>query len=263
MTNSRCPSFRSARAGRRSGSSTGANTRTDTSPSRAIGSPTGVSSNMLSGFCPASVNRPETTRLVDVPISVTVPPRMAANDSGMRYREGESPLRSAQLVTCGTSIATIGVLLRKAEAPAVGTSSRASARRLVPAPPRARNERLNRARLLNRPRDDVQRGDRDRCRIGQASERLCGCNDAADKQRYHGSDHRDRRSHDVPRQDGNHPSQHGQRQPRFPRHHGHTDTISSNGRGDTMRCVAGELAGYLLPIIDGLHVVPDPAGGRC
>ena len=84
---------------------------------------------MLRGAAPLSISRPETTRLVDVPIRVIIPPKMAANESGMRYFDGERPVRSAQLVTWGTSIATIGVLFKKADAAAVGVSSRASVQR--------------------------------------------------------------------------------------------------------------------------------------
>ncbi len=60
---------------------------------------------------------------------------MATNESGMRKYDTERPWRSAQSVSCGTSIATMGVLLRNADAPAEGTSRRASdPLRLVPSP---------------------------------------------------------------------------------------------------------------------------------
>ena len=53
-------------------------------PAAATGSPTGLISNIRSGASPASTRRPDTTRLVDVPTRVTMPPRIAANESGIR-----------------------------------------------------------------------------------------------------------------------------------------------------------------------------------
>ena len=38
----------------------------------------GVTSKMVKGACPSARDTPSTSRLVDVPISVSVPPRMAA-----------------------------------------------------------------------------------------------------------------------------------------------------------------------------------------
>ena len=58
------------------------------------------------------------TRFVDVPINVQVPPRIVAKESGIKYRDGETPFLLAQSFTTGTNIATIGVLFRKAEGPA-------------------------------------------------------------------------------------------------------------------------------------------------
>jgi hypothetical protein len=67
--------------------------------------------------------------LVDVPISVTVPPTTAAKLTGMRYFDGERPARRAQLMTGGIAIATMGVLFRNAEEAAVGMRTRASVAR--------------------------------------------------------------------------------------------------------------------------------------
>ncbi len=69
------------------------------SPTSATGKPTGEISNMARGGCPEASSRPEITRFVEVPIRVTIPPRIAAKDRGIRYREGEWPERSAQLAT--------------------------------------------------------------------------------------------------------------------------------------------------------------------
>ena len=73
--------------------------------------------------------------LVEVPITVTMPPRIAAKDSGISTADTEPPVRFDQRVTAGTSIATIGVLLTNADAPAAGTSSRNRVRRSPRLPP--------------------------------------------------------------------------------------------------------------------------------
>ena len=54
-----------------------------------IGNPIGVNANIGIGARPASTASPLTTKLVDVPISVTVPPTMAAIDKGIRTFDGE------------------------------------------------------------------------------------------------------------------------------------------------------------------------------
>ena len=69
-------------------------------------------------------------------MTVISPPRIAAKDTGISSLETESPRRLAQAFTCGISIATIGVLLRKAEAPTVGTRVRSKGRRYQPLSPR-------------------------------------------------------------------------------------------------------------------------------
>jgi hypothetical protein len=67
--------------------------------------------------------------LVEVPMVVTTPPRITAEESGFRKRDGGTPRLSDHSATTGISIATIGVLLRKAEAAAEGAIvSRAGAR---------------------------------------------------------------------------------------------------------------------------------------
>lgn len=63
--------------------------------------------------------------LVEVPITVQTPPRIAAKESGIRYRDGERPRRSAQSRTCGASTSTSGVLFTNADAAALGMRSRA------------------------------------------------------------------------------------------------------------------------------------------
>ena len=50
----------------------------------ATGKPSLEISNIAKGGCPEASRRPDTTRFVEVPITVTMPPRMAAKDSGIR-----------------------------------------------------------------------------------------------------------------------------------------------------------------------------------
>jgi hypothetical protein len=70
----------------------------------------GVISKMPSGSSPAATNRSEITRLVEVPITVITPPSTAANDSGIRYTDGDAPVRRAQVTSRGATSATSGVL---------------------------------------------------------------------------------------------------------------------------------------------------------
>jgi hypothetical protein len=125
----------SVRAERRSGSTLGASRITSTTPTRAIGRPSlPISKNPISRSSRLFIC-PETTRFVEVPMTVIRPPSTAANDTGMRSLETETPRRFAHAVTCGMSIATIGVLFRKADAPRVGISVRIRGSRYRPFSP--------------------------------------------------------------------------------------------------------------------------------
>ena len=77
--------------------------------------PTFPSSNMENPSYPASMTMPCTTRLVDVPINVHIPPRMVAYDKGISSFVAGTFIRSAQRFTIGAKMTTIGVLLRNAE----------------------------------------------------------------------------------------------------------------------------------------------------
>ncbi|GIV60642.1 MAG: hypothetical protein KatS3mg043_1731 [Rhodothermaceae bacterium] len=70
--------------------------------------------------------------LVEVPMRVTIPPAMAANESGMSSFEGASPTSRAHCFTRGANMATMGVLFRKAERKEVESISRTSAPRSRP-----------------------------------------------------------------------------------------------------------------------------------
>jgi|GEM_PF-5189834 len=121
----------------RSGISLWATKTKTNSPATAAGRPTGVSSKSPNGRCPCCSRTPETTRLVDVPMRVMTPPRIAANDRGIRKRDTGSRLERAHDDTSGNSIATRGVLLNTDDNPATGTQSRAMDAR-PPLPPRTR-----------------------------------------------------------------------------------------------------------------------------
>ncbi len=62
----------------RSGMSRPASTTMAAVPTRAIGRPTGVSSNSDSGSMPLSRSSPDTVRFVEVPMAVVTPPRTEA-----------------------------------------------------------------------------------------------------------------------------------------------------------------------------------------
>ncbi len=64
---------------------------------------------------------PSTTRLVEVPIKVSVPPSTAMIDSGMSSFLALTPVTSASFIMMGMSTTTTGVLFRKAEAKSAPT----------------------------------------------------------------------------------------------------------------------------------------------
>lgn len=70
---------------------------------------------------------PATTRFVDVPIRVMVPPRMDANDSGMKRWPGARPAFLLQLVMMGISTKTTGELFMNAEITNTGRTIRTRA----------------------------------------------------------------------------------------------------------------------------------------
>ncbi len=129
MANRRLASSNSATAERRPGRTAGAIRMITATPTRAIGRPSLPISKKPIGSRPNAGICPDTTRLVDVPITVINPPRTAANDTGMSTLEADTPRRSAHDRTCGISMATMGVLLRNADAPAVGTNVRSNGSR--------------------------------------------------------------------------------------------------------------------------------------
>ncbi len=81
-----------------------------------------TSSNIRMGVSPASRATPLTRRLVEVPIRVQLPPRMAAKESGISRREGGSLRSRARLRTTGRKITTTRVLLMKAETTAADST---------------------------------------------------------------------------------------------------------------------------------------------
>ncbi len=88
---------------------------------------------------------PTTTRLVLVPISEHVPPRIVAQLSGIISREADTPMRFDQSLTIGTIAATSGVLLMNAEIAADGTMRRSCAPITVRGRPRTRRTKKSSA----------------------------------------------------------------------------------------------------------------------
>src|SRR3546814_4467817 len=84
-------------------------------PAAAMIKPAPVISNMPNGASPALRATPSTRMLVEVPIIVSVPPRIVAYDSGISSFEGVVPARLAREIATGVRIATTGVLFRQAE----------------------------------------------------------------------------------------------------------------------------------------------------
>ena len=95
---------------------------------------------MVNGAWPRPCAWPSMMRLVEVPVSVQVPPRMQANESGMSRREALSSELLARRSTMGRKTTTTGVLLTKAESTAP-VSMRTASTRSSPSPARRRNQR--------------------------------------------------------------------------------------------------------------------------
>mmetsp|Transcript_20775 Transcript_20775/g.67247 ORF Transcript_20775/g.67247 Transcript_20775/m.67247 type:complete len:341 (-) Transcript_20775:46-1068(-) len=96
-------------------------------PTIAAGTPAIDMENMVKGWSGASGSFSIcelSTRLVEVPMSVHMPPSMEANESGIRSAWTDRPLRAAQPSQTERSMATMGVLFRKADATATGMHSR-------------------------------------------------------------------------------------------------------------------------------------------
>ena len=70
---------------------------------------------------------PSTTKFVDVPISVHVPPKIELNDSGMNNCADEILHFRDHFCTIGIMIATTGVLFKNALTTAIGTINRSCA----------------------------------------------------------------------------------------------------------------------------------------
>jgi hypothetical protein len=90
-----------------------------TTPTSAMTTPTGVSSNIPSGGIPNFSSIPDAATLVDVPISVHVPPSSDAYATGIRNFEVESLRRRATPIVGGTKIAVTAVLFIHADAKAI------------------------------------------------------------------------------------------------------------------------------------------------
>ncbi len=88
-------------------------------PAMATGS---AKSNISKRRIPRSAATATTSRLVEVPIVVPLPPMRVASPIGIKEVEADPPVRNATLTRTGSSITTIGVLFMKALNTPVKTS---------------------------------------------------------------------------------------------------------------------------------------------
>src|SRR5699024_8259055 len=94
------------------------------SPTIVAGIPTPAKVKNENPSSPKSSNRPWTTRFVDVPINVIIPPRIVAYDKGSKNFEASYQRSIHHLFRIGVNVATIGVLFRNAESTEVGKNKR-------------------------------------------------------------------------------------------------------------------------------------------
>ena len=84
-------------------------------PAIAIKIPTLPNSNIVNPSCPDSSIIPCTTKLVDVPIKVQIPPNIVTYERGIKNLiAGKWTVRAHRLMI-GAKITTTGVLFKKAE----------------------------------------------------------------------------------------------------------------------------------------------------
>ena len=196
-------------------------------PIAAIGSPTPVISKTPSGSPPCATRRSDTTRLVDVPITVITPPKTAAYDSGIRYGDADTPERRHQVTTRGAASATNGVFGRIPDSAPLTTASRPS-RALLPSTRRCRtfrrpvehtiDQRRQRTGHRCRARQHVQRGDRDRRRRREPGQGLTLIDDVGEQEQTDRCAHRRRGRQPIERQNSERGDQHHQCDPRIGRH---------------------------------------------
>ena len=108
--------------GLRSGSSLGATNHRNTIPKLPTMTAGSAKSNMLKRSRPWSWAIATTSRLVDVPMVVAIPPTRVASPMGIRMADGANLLRTATPTSMGRSMTTMGVLLRNALSTPLATS---------------------------------------------------------------------------------------------------------------------------------------------
>ena len=85
----------------------------------AIKTPTLPNSNIEKPSYPASSIIPCTSKLVEVPIKVHIPPNIVAKDNGIKNLVAGNFTTSAQRLITGAKMTTTGVLFKKAEIKAI------------------------------------------------------------------------------------------------------------------------------------------------
>ena len=200
-------------------------------PTAATGRPTPVISNTPSGSPPCATSRSDTTRLVDVPITVTTPPNTAAYDSGMRYGDGDTFGTAAPRddSRCGERHQRRVRQHRRQRAggdrqpgeTAHGCAvdrprrRRASVRRALEHTIDHRRQRPGHRRCTG---EHVERGDRDRRGRRQARQRLFLIDHVGEQEHADRGPHRCRCRQPVEREHAEGGDQHDQRDPGVGRH---------------------------------------------
>ena len=96
-------------------------------------------------------NIPATTKFVDVPINVHVPPNIEENDRGIKTCFFDIPLFSAHRWTIGIMTATTGVLFKNADIMAIGIINRICADAIVFGLPKKRPMYQSKPPVLDMP----------------------------------------------------------------------------------------------------------------
>ena len=98
--------------------------------------PVGRKENIVRGVPLNSSHASAITRFGGVPISVSIPPMLEANASGMRKREADAPVLAAIDTTMGSISATVPVLLTKPPISPVARTTTRNSRVGLPLPRR-------------------------------------------------------------------------------------------------------------------------------
>ena len=165
----------------------------------------------------------------------------------MRKREAAMLRRREASMTVGADIATIVVLLRKADEAATGSDQSGEQGVHVRAPAEdRRDDGLQQPRQLHGAAEHEQRGDDDRSLAGEARERLRGRDDAEQQEHDHAAQHGRGGLDHLAREQDDDPDDDGQRQPGI---EGHQTSVPGAGgvRQPTSGCTGRRRAPRRFP----------------